>query len=121
MIRETVSIEQALTVLNRALKADKEAVRSLFEHRAECNDELSRDPEIQISLWGPDHATISVLGLLNGIFGEEEGWGALSAVYELECSGDKDHEVDEGKRIMEECNTCGSEIVLGELIKFERT
>jgi hypothetical protein len=121
MIREKVSIEQALTVLNRALQADRGAVKSLFDFRVDCNSELAEDPEIQIGFYWAKAPTMSVLGLLNGIFGEEDGWGAISAVYKLECSGNKDHEVDEGKRIMDGCEKCGSQIVLGDIVKFERT
>ncbi len=80
----------AVAVLNRALRADPSAIQALFRHRVICNEALTEDPTIQVR--GPgyeDHqghiserASVSVLGLINGIFGvsKSDGCGFIEAV-----------------------------------------
>lgn len=123
MIRETITVDRALEVLNRALKADPEAIRELILHKIECNDELADDPEIQIGLYdmGGPTTTVGILGLLNGLFGEQEGWGALCAVFDLKCSQDPTHEVEDDRELAGRCSTCDSLLILGDLIKFDRS
>jgi len=122
MIRNPVSIEQALEVLNRAVRSDREAVENLLDQRVECNDTLADDPEIQIGLHLNGKSTLSFLGLLNGIFGEnEDRWGAIVAVYKLRCSENWEHEVSENQLRMDACKTCGGELVLGDLVGFDKT
>ena len=120
MIKETVSIEEALEVLNRAVLLDRAAVEDLLNLRVTCNEALASDSEIQIGRYWGESPTLSFLGLLNGIFGEDENWGAICAVFDLRCAKDKKHPVAVNKSLTESCDTCGAELIIGDLIKFVR-
>ena len=81
MYRESITIEDALEVLNRATKADPQAMRELVAARMPCNAALRDDPTIQVSGSGSDDAEVGLLGIINGMFGiDEDGWGPLGAV-----------------------------------------
>ena len=119
MIRNEITPSQVVEVLNRSLKADPEAIRKLFDTRISCNDELSKDPEIQVAIFKDGVQTISFLGLLNGFFGIHNNWGVIQSMWDLKCSGDETHEVPQGCAYLSEaCAECGSEIVLGDLVGF---
>lgn len=79
-IAESITPEDAIRVLNRALKADPAAVAALALSRTACNQALADDPTVQV-LWertGGYH--VGLLGILNGLFGVDEGgWGAIGA------------------------------------------
>ncbi len=78
------SIQKTIEVLNRALRADPEAITKLFSMRVLVNLELALDETIQVKEGkGEEFTTLSMIGLLNGIFGIDElGWGALRAVWD---------------------------------------
>lgn len=79
MIRDWVTVDDALAVLNRAVASDPEAISALLEQRVPCNKALADDPTIQVaSKDGAYH--VGILGILNGIFGtDEDGWGPIAA------------------------------------------
>jgi hypothetical protein len=80
-IKESVTIEQVLEVLNRAVKADPEAMTALFATRVPVNVHPADITPIQVQEEMEGHS-LSLLGLLNGIFGADEmGWGAIAAVW----------------------------------------
>lgn len=86
MTPNKVSVHQAVRVLNEALSLDRVAVESLFSYRVSVNKELAEHPTIQVldSYLG---LNVSVLGLLNGIFGvDEKNWGFIAMEVD-----DKDH------------------------------
>jgi len=115
-----ITIEHIVEVLNRSLEKDAAAVRALFAHRVPCNDALATDPTVQVGCVGASY-DVSVLGLINGIAGvDENGWGPICAVYDVVCV-DGCHGCNEGLRIGHECPRCGKPLVLGELVRFERT
>ena len=82
MLKETVTIDEVLEVLNRIVKTDPQAAHDLVETRVDCNDSLVKDPTIQVAkeeipMLGTTGTFYSVglLGVLNGIFGvHEDGW-----------------------------------------------
>lgn len=121
MIRQSVSVERVLEVLNRAIEADREAIANLISQRVPCNDELAVDPDIQVGIYHIGQPTIGVLGLINGFFGNVEGWGAICAEFELKCAQDATHEIDKDEQYYEGCPECGSEVTVGNLIRFARS
>lgn len=121
MIRNSVDIERVLEVLNRAVEADRKALTKLVETRVDCNDQLSMDPEVQVALRLEATPQVGFLGLLNGIFGEQDGWGAFCAMYELKCSQDSGHDIGEDLVESDECPVCGAEVILGDLIEFQKS
>jgi hypothetical protein len=92
-VERVVTVEHAVRVLQRAFEADPEAMRLLFSTRTRCNEELSRDPSIQVAKktehdMYSEHGepySLGFMGLLNGIFGvDEERWGAIAAKISME-------------------------------------
>ena len=71
------AVVEAVRVLNDALERDPKAVRELFKHRVPVNNTLAEHPTIQVR----NDSTMSVLGLLNGLFGcAPDGWGFIAAM-----------------------------------------
>lgn len=88
-VREQVSVDDVLAVLNEALELDPLAVTNLVEARLPCNDALSEHPTIQCGPSGgtTKHWQVGLLGILNGLFGifdedapEPTGFGPIAAV-----------------------------------------
>ena len=78
-----VFADAAIEVLNRALKADPEAVQALIEYRHPCNNDMAHDPTIQCEEPISNTYRVGVLGLINGIIGvNERNWGLVCAVFE---------------------------------------
>jgi len=99
-IADTITIEDALTVLNRMLAADPVATQKLVQGRVPCSDALAEDPTVQVystpiynikpgkmgrhvgEVVGQDHK-VGLLGVINGMFGkDEDDWGPIAAVYD---------------------------------------
>lgn len=74
--------DEAIGVLNRALSADRDAMRALFSTRIACNKALADDPTIQV-LKEPDGSlSVGPMGLLNGLFGiRDDRFGHICAVW----------------------------------------
>ena len=85
MLQDPLSIDQAIQILNRFVKADPEAMRLLLETRVNCNETLAGDPTCQVAGW--DGITkVGLLGVLNGLFGTipegaRQGWGPIAAIF----------------------------------------
>jgi hypothetical protein len=77
--------QKVVDVLNRALKADPDAINDLFQYRVVCNSKLGEDPIIQVRYHRKsDGSSISALGLINGILGtDEDGRGFIEAVIDV--------------------------------------
>ena len=99
----SVSVDDAIAVLNRAVEADREAMSQLFATRIVCNDDLADDPTIQVLSHkelvpqGPlglmrDYTLVGLLGIINGIFGiRKDGWGYITMVTDDEDGEIIDH------------------------------
>ena len=83
MRRSPPGVDEAIKVLNEALKLDSSAVRELFELEISVNKELADHPTIQVgeSFIDPREGeyVIRPIGLINGLFGCDEGsWGYIA-------------------------------------------
>ena len=128
-MKPLVSPKDAVAVLNRALAADKDAMRRLSDFRVMCNDELADDPTIQVRKEESGNCSVGLIGILNGIFGiQDNNYGYLAGSYELECpvggpieSHLTEEEADKLK-IDDPCPKCeGEKIILGGLTRFMET
>lgn len=121
MIKESITIQDALDVLNRALKSDPEAIRQLCVNRTKCNKELSNDPTIQAHKALDNEWQVGLTGILNGLFGIEEksGWGAIASRSEVEC--DKCGYSADDFKWGNKCPKCGGVGIEGRYIEFFRT
>lgn len=84
MIKEQISVQDALSYLNSLLKADQDTLEKLINNRELCNSELANHPFCQVVQGSKeDEYLVGLLGVLNGLFGvDERGWGAICAVYD---------------------------------------
>ncbi len=81
--RTSVTVDEAITLLNQLIASDADAVTALFETRVPCNDAFADHPTVQVVQWSrTGTCTVGMLGILNGLFGiNAEGWGHIVAVY----------------------------------------
>ena len=84
MIKEDITLDDFLKILNEIASVDPEAMKNLIEARVPCNDELVNHPEVQVGAYEGVYK-VGILGILNGIFGtyEEgkyEGYGPVCAI-----------------------------------------
>lgn len=83
MIKESVSPQDVIDLLNQAFKLDPQAIEKLFAVRVQCNESLAEHPTIQVRDYGPDSPNVGVIGLLNGIFGvDDEESGIIGSIYD---------------------------------------
>lgn len=88
--RESVTIDDTISLLNDALKLDPSALKALVEQRVPCNSALHNHSTIQTGHISPfDYPLqggpegIGLLGVINGLFGvDSEGWRPVSAVFD---------------------------------------
>ena len=82
MIREHITVDQTLALLNELLALDPSVAHALVERRWACNKAVADHPTIQVTQ--DQYGThVGLLGILNGIFGaDEEGWGPICAVFD---------------------------------------
>jgi len=117
-IRDSVTLNEVVDLLNSMLELDKETTQRLVETRIVCNQKLADHPTIQVSSYrveGQHH--VGLLGVLNGLFGvDEDLYGGLAVVYEVICPNG--HKTKNTDTIMVNCHVCGSKLMLGSIEKF---
>lgn len=124
MTPPSVSLEEALEVLNDALRRDHDAMLALTEHREPCNEELAHHPTIQVVERRPlPGYQVGLLGILNGLFGAaEDGWGYIMARFALTCPTCKaEGKALEGLVEGQPCPACSTPISSSKLLEFART
>lgn len=132
-IRESITVDHAIEVLNRMLQTDHNATALLFlTARVPCHEGLADDPTIQVRAYKvnkDDPAySVGILGIINGLFGiDEGGWGLITAVTKLICTQDcklPDEPLKVGS-ICPVCEQAGAEepgiIRFGGIEQFRRT
>jgi hypothetical protein len=65
---ESTNLTFAVHALNEMIKKDPKAMTKLFKYRVKCNDNFIGDPTITVTM----DDKVGLLGILNGIFGDEE-------------------------------------------------
>ncbi|MCP4348122.1 MAG: hypothetical protein GY795_21680, partial [Desulfobacterales bacterium] len=86
MIKERVTIEETIDLLNELIETDAPAIAALIANRVPCNQQLADHPTVQC---GAQHGGfhVGMLGILNGLFGAHEGdyrtgWGPITFVFD---------------------------------------
>lgn len=78
-IKESITVEDVITLLNTALQQDPVWMKSLLNTRIPCNETLANHPTIQCRGTTPGQYATGFFGLLNGFFGvDENGYGILA-------------------------------------------
>lgn len=87
MIKESVSIDETIALLNELIQIDANAVAALIANRVPCNEEMANHPTVQC---GAQHGGfhVGMLGVINGLFGiyEGSGWGPIMFVFDDDCN-----------------------------------
>ncbi|HBC94229.1 MAG TPA: hypothetical protein DCZ10_15375 [Pelotomaculum sp.] len=119
MLKESVTIEDAIELLNDAFSKDPDAMHELVTTRFSCNEVLADHQTIQV--WSNKEKNdfkVGIIGLLNGIFGTaDDGWGAIASDFDVVCPNG--HELPEKSRMGDQCVECGDHVVM-KLIGFKR-
>ncbi len=80
---ERPSVFEAIDVLNRVHRADPTVLPKLIAERVRCNDELAKDPTVQVGETSDHEYEVGFLGILNGIHGvDSNGQGFIAARYD---------------------------------------
>lgn len=74
-IKESVTVDEVIAILNRAIDEDIIAMTALFGVRVKCNEDLSNDPTIPVRSHEDDSVTVGVMGIINGLFGYDDKTG----------------------------------------------
>lgn len=86
MIKESVTIDEVIEIMNEAVARDRKAINALVNQRIECNTYLADHPTIQVragkAINGGAIYSVGLLGILNGLFGCDDisKYGAIAAV-----------------------------------------
>lgn len=102
MIKDSVTPEDVVKVLNFALEIDSNAINQLVSMRVICNEKMAKTPDIQIGVRPEGGYRVGILGILNGVFGKDDrtGFGCICAkinsetglVEKFDVLNDKDFE-----------------------------
>lgn len=80
-MKESVTVQDVLDLLNSAVVLDREAMTALFDGRGArkvCNEALANHPTIQVEADAETYR-VGPLGILNGLFGvDAKGLGPIS-------------------------------------------
>lgn len=83
MIKEQITLDEFIGKLNEFLLLDPDAFEAIFTHRVRCNEFVARHETIQVGKTRGGYYRLSIVGLLNGVFGiDENGSGDLCGVYD---------------------------------------
>ena len=118
MLKENVTIDEVISLLNNALEKDPEAINNLVTTRIACNDILANHPTIQVGKFDNEYK-VGIIGIFNGIFGTaEDGYGAIAGDFTVVCPNG--HEVPDKASVGDNCSVCNEKLEIGKLIKFRR-
>jgi len=82
-IKQSVSIEDAIELLNELLILDNNAIGALVANRVPCNELIADHYSVQVEQRNGGF-NVGLLGIINGLFGvDEDGWGAITC--EFDC------------------------------------
>lgn len=76
--KESITADDVVHFLNELLLADREAVHELIHTRIPVNSDFAKHPSVMVLRIG-DQEKVGILGILNGLFGNINGWGPIMA------------------------------------------
>ena len=118
MLKQNVTINEVIELLNGAFEMDSEAMSNLANTRVTCNDVLADHPTIQVGMFDGEYK-VGLIGILNGIFGmEDDGCGAIAGDFDVICPNG--HEVPDKATVRDNCAICDEKLKTGKLIGFRR-
>ena len=93
MIRESISVERVIELLNELNSLDPAFMANFIAGRIPCNAALGEHPTVQTGLHEGSY-NAGPLGILNGLFGIKDdeprkGWGPIAAMVNEDGSIDR--------------------------------
>ena len=84
MIKNTVSLDDAIEYLNSLVEIDALAMAAIISNRVPCNQAMADHPTVQVHAYQKEEGyKVGFLGLLNGLFGvDESGYGDIAAIFD---------------------------------------
>jgi hypothetical protein len=118
-IKEYITIQDVINLLNEALELDKSAIKNLIHQKVSCNKKLAEHPTIHVSVNSKNtEFKVSLLGMLNGLFGiADNGMGVIEASYYVICPNG--HEIEPNKTIYSRCSICNEQLLI-DLVGFKQ-
>lgn len=88
MLKNKITAEDVVCLLNELLDIDSIATKKLIEHRVSCNKNVVNHPYIQVNCDDSKNPKVGLLGFLNGLFGvNENGAGCIVVKYtDADCN-----------------------------------
>ena len=81
MIKETVTLDEAIEYLNELIETDRVSIAALIANRVPCNQQLADHPTVQVYAQHGGYL-VGMLGILNGLFGiHDDGRGPIAFVF----------------------------------------
>lgn len=82
MIKEEITKEDVVNLLNGMLSLDRDAFERLISYRVDCNQQLADHGTIQVGIFNGS-PKVGIIGVINGLFGVDgEGYGAIVAYFD---------------------------------------
>jgi len=89
MIKESITLDEAIAFLNSLIKVDANAMEGLVLHKVPCNDDMVDHETVQVKRTEFEVVGhVGMLGILNGLFGihgseagSKESYGPITAVF----------------------------------------
>ncbi len=82
MVKDEVTIQEAIDFFNSLIKIDQQAVTALFSMRIACNMDMRDHDTVQVGTEG-NYSQVGMIGILNGLFGKDKYcWGHICADYD---------------------------------------
>lgn len=117
MLKDSVTIDDVIELLNDAFTKDPEAMNDLALSRVTCNEVLADHPTIQVGKFGNEYK-VGIIGILNGIFGmADDGFGAIAGDFDISCPNG--HDLPVKRKLSDVCPECQS-LVETKLTGFKR-
>ena len=87
MIKQVISAQDVISLLNEMLRLDRQATTNLINNRVVCNENMAAHPTIQVQPVVKfdfiNHSYfVGMMGVLNGLFGvyDNSGYGCIVSV-----------------------------------------
>lgn len=114
----TITVDNAIKLLNEFYKIDPNAMDALVKARVPCNDDLANHPTVQVGVKPDGGYQVGILGILNGLFGtDDRDIGFIAGDFEAYCPNGC--EMPE-QSLKGTCPICNSPYKLGKLLGFRK-
>jgi len=69
MVKQSITIDDAINFLNELIALDEDAMTELVNQRVICNEGVAFHPTVQVGINENREYIVGIVGILNGLFG----------------------------------------------------